>query len=64
MAEINGSIYPVFIRMDGPLLDKKGKIKGKPGKSYDPPGDQIIDRFWETIKKRQEIVWEDINVSK
>ncbi|MCI5120413.1 MAG: type III-B CRISPR module RAMP protein Cmr1 [Candidatus Electrothrix sp. AUS4] len=60
IAEIGNKAYPVFIRMDGPLLQKHDKIKSETGRivnRHEQPDDKILDTFWSSFSKKQEIEW-------
>lgn len=51
--------YPVFFRLDAPLLPNGAKIQHNTnGINLDPPEDEILDTFWNTIPKTEEIQWE------
>ncbi len=58
VAEIGETAYPVFIRMDGPLLKRGDEISLKNNKNkYPQPSDTILEEFWKTIPKIKEIHW-------
>ena len=57
IVKIRDNFYPLFIRMDGPLLATNEKLKGKKWGTFAAPTNQILDDFWTEIKTDLEVVW-------
>lgn len=48
IVKIKQKYYPLYIRLDGPLLENGERIRDMWG-NYGAPGNNILDSFWETL---------------
>lgn len=49
--KIGEEYHPLYIRLDAPLLEDKEQIKDTYGGGYRKPGGNILDTFWNELKK-------------
>lgn len=49
--QIEKNLYPLYIRLDAPLLENNEQIKDSYGTGYSKPTGKILDTFWNELKK-------------
>lgn len=62
IVKVGENYYPLYIRLDGPLLARGERIADWPSPNrqwgdYGAPGDTILDDFWSTLTVARETVW-------
>jgi len=63
VVQIGEAVYPMFVRMDGLLLKSGDSIKTNEvnGRTFHPPSDDILNKFWAGLPKKEEIEWSSLS---